>query len=360
MILLINVKITSYRLSHYDRAAWLPKSDRMDIFKYCLASYATMLPLISKCEFYIELAPEFISRRDELEEYIKSLYPETKLSLNWHRHNYSHQWRTWCDNTITDDNEPIWFAGNDDHIFIDSTLDVLSAGLDLLQNDQNPLSQLYYSHWPEQMRLAYHQKGTLSDDKNYIVRDWRTFDAITIMKGARWKQYWFAQDWGNLELYRTDPLWHAGYELTGPVYVPTKELVRHYDGYSHVGKLSNTTPPLIIPPGFFDNDIMIKFGYANRDNMYTNLNPTSEWLYTFSQCGTDYRWGLSDIPLFWQGRIKSIEIAEDLDLESLNQARNAAMLACTKTGLITYGVSYLTENNKMAPDTWFTNHLTSI
>ena len=73
MILLINVKITAYGLSHYDRAAWLPKSNRMDIFKYCLASYATMLPLISKCEFYIELAPEFINRRDELEEYIKSL-----------------------------------------------------------------------------------------------------------------------------------------------------------------------------------------------------------------------------------------------------------------------------------------------
>jgi hypothetical protein len=355
MILLINVKITSYGLSHYDRAAWLPKSDRMDIFKYCLASYATMLPLISKCEFYIELAPEFINRRDELEEYIKSLYPETKLSLNWHRHYYSHQWRTWCDNTITDDNEPIWFAGNDDHIFIDSTLDVLSAGLDLLQNDRNPLSQLYYSHWPEQMRLAYHQKGTLSDDKNYIVRDWRTFDAITIMKGARWKQYWFGQDWGNLELYRTDPLWHAGYKLTGPVYVPTKELVRHYDGYSHVGDLSNITPPLFIPPGFFDSNMVIKIGFIERDNTCTNLNPASEWLYHFNKWGTDYRWLPNDLPLFWRNRIALIDMVEDADIKTLLQARNAAFISSTRIPLTTYSTKFDYSNS--APVDWFINHL---
>jgi hypothetical protein len=356
MILLFNVKITQNGLTHYDRGSWLPKYDRVDVFKYCLASYAAMLPLITKCEFYIELAPEFKDRQAELEAYIKELFPADKLNLNWYRHYFTKEWREWCDRAITDDNEPIWFAGNDDHIFVDYNLDVLAAGLKHLKEDPNPLGQIYYSHWPEQMRLAPHHGARLTDDGNYMVRDWRTFDAITIMLGTRWKKYWFDQDWGDLQVWRTDPLWHIGYELTGPVYAATRELVRHYDGYSHTGTaIANIAPPLFIPPGFFENDIKVCIGYDQRDSEWTNLNPTSEWLYNYSPAGADYRWVLEDIPLFWNARISQFNISPDYDLNTMYQARDAAFIASTRIPMKTYSTVF--DHTGAAPVEWFNNHL---
>lgn len=355
MILLLNVKITSYGLSHYDRASWMPVYDRMDIFKYCLASYSVLLPLISKCEFYIEISPEFSHRKEELELYIKELFPENKLNLNWYRHYYTSDWRKWCDNTLDSDNELIWFSGNDDHIFFDNSLDVLESGLKILLNDNNPLSQLYYSHWPEQIRLAHRDNAVLTNCGNYVVRPWRTFDSITILKSARWRKYWFDQDWEDLQVWRTDALWHAGYELTGPVYSPTKELVRHYDGYSHIGKdISNLTAPLFIPPNFFDKQMKIKVGYNKRDDTVTNLNPTSEWLYNFSKAGTDYRMLSVDIPMFWNDRI--INIDENTDY-NLTDAQNSAFLAVTKANITTYGTTF--DSTNFPPEYWFKNHLYS-
>jgi len=352
MILLINVKITKFGLSHYARASWLPEYDRVDIFKYCLASYAAMLPLIDKCEFYIELAPEFADRHTELEEYIRSMYPADKLNLNWYRHYYSRDWQTWCENMQLQDDDIIWFSGNDDHIFIDYDLTVVEVGINLLKEDS--LGQVYYSHWPEQMRLAYHQGGKLTDDKNYIVREWRTFDAITMMPAFRWKTYW-NHDWGDLQVWRTDALWHAGYELTGNVYTPTRELVRHYDGYSHVGKdIANIAPPLFIPPGFFEKQMHIRVGKTNRDNQSTNFNPAGEWLYNFSEFGTDYRWLMDDIPLFWRGHIVGIDVNYK-DYQNLIQARNAAYVASTRVTLSTYSVDFTHEN--AVPLDWVSNNI---
>ena len=77
--------------------------------------------------------------------------------------------------------------------------------------------------------------------------------------------------------------------LVSNVYVPTRELVRHFDGYGHVGKLNNISPPLFIPKGFFEKEIKIKYGFNERDNEYTNFNPSSEFLYAYSNEGTDYR-----------------------------------------------------------------------
>lgn len=355
MILLLNVKITSQGLTQYERGSWLPKYDRLDIFKYCLSSYAAMLPLISKCEFYIELAPEFANRRDELSEYITNLYPTDKLNLNWYRHSYGSQWREWCDTSKLPDADIIWFAGNDDHIFIDYDLSVLEAGIKLLSEDANPLGQIYYSHWPEQMRLAYQQGGALTEDKNYIVRDWRTFDAITMMKAERWRRYWFDNDWGDTQLWRTDPLWHLGYQLDGPVYTPTREIVRHYDGYSHTGRaVANITPPLVIPHGFFNGNINIEIGYNQRNNETTNFNPSSEWVYNFNPTGTDYRWLEDDIPLFWRDRIDSI-FKNTTEYSTLIDARNAAYIASTRIPMTTYSTTF--DHTNAVPVEWLSNNI---
>jgi len=355
MILLFNVKITSRGLSHYQRSEWLPKYSRMDIFKYCLASYTAMLPVLSKCIFYIQIEPEFAHRQAELEEWIKKLFPADRLELHWHRINHTRDWRLLCEQ-FTDDNELIFFAGNDDHIFIDSSLDMLESGIANLSADPNPYSVIYYSHWPEQMRMSMYYNGELTADGNYIKYTWRTFDAIRILKAARFKKYWQDNELGDEVIFRTDTLFHIGYELTAPVYAPLREMVRHYDGYSHVsGQLINIVPPLVIPDGFFGTGMEIRIGYANRDNTWINFNPQAEFLYSANPRGTDYRWVQEDIPLFWQDKIVYIDVNKDVDLDVLNRSRDTAYINSTRVPMNCYNINFGHTNT--IPDAWLSKHL---
>ena len=354
MILLFNVKITSQGLSYYHRNQWLPVYDRMDIFKYCLSSYSALLPLLTKCLFYIQIEPEFQHRQAELESWIRGLFPADKLELHWYRINYTRDWRTLSEQF--DDNDLIWFAGNDDHIFIDYNLDVVRAGIKLLNEDPDPWSVIYYSHWPEQMRLSVHHGGELTADKNYIKFTWRTFDAIRIVKGIRFKRYWQDNDYGDEIVFRTDTLWHKGYQLTGPVYTPTRELVRHYDGYSHVSPhIINLAPPLVIPPGFFNKEMRVRIGYEDRDESATNLYSAAQFLHAAQPQGTDYRWTIEDLPLFWKDRIADVDVNLDQHINALHQARDAAFIATTRVPMHCYSTDF--DHTGAAPTEWFSNHL---
>ena len=356
MILLFNVKITSHGLSYYHRNNWLPKSNRLDIFKYCLASYTALLPVLSKCLFYIQLDPEFADRKEELEKFIHENFPADKIHLFWYRNNHTKDWRSLCDEYFQDPNELIWFAGNDDHIFIDYNLDLVRAGMQTLKEDPDPLSVIYYSHWPEQMRMSQHYNGQLTEDGNFIKFTWRTFDAIRILKVERFRRYWIETDFGDELVFRTDTLWHAGVEMTGPVYAPTREMVRHYDGYSHVSShIINLVPPLFIPPGFFEGAMRIRIGYGDRDPRWTNLNPQATNLYANTLDGVDYRWVEADIPLFWQGRIAEIDYSPDYDPIQMEQARDAAFLAATRIPMNCYSINF--DHTGGASEEWFSNHM---
>jgi hypothetical protein len=293
MKVLFNVKITDVRMGYpYRRAAWMPNSERMDVFKYCLASTAVLEPLVSKFIFCITLAPELAHRHAELEEYIHGLFSSDKLELIWQRCDYGRDWKRICDQYLDDPDEPVWLACNDDHIFVDTNLDMVESAINWLALDPDPNAVMYYSHWPEQMRMSKHYNGELTSDGNFIRYDWETYDGIMMLKAGRLKQYW-ERDYGDASMFKVDYLgaFH-GYVCPGPVYAPTKEIVRHYEGYSHVNDnmpqtLENIVPPLFIPPGFFENDLKIAIGFHERDDSWTNFNPASQWLYNAKPSGTE-------------------------------------------------------------------------
>lgn len=356
MIFFLNVTITDIRIGYpYHRASWFPISNRFDIFKYALASYAVLEPLTSKFILYVNLA-EFDYRRDELEQYLHSIFPITKLEIHWVRLNHTHEWRGACDQLSLSDESIIWYLGNDDHIFIDSSLEMVEAGIHALKNDTDPMAIMYYSHWTSQMRLAMHFNGQLTNDKNFIIYNWNNFDAIHMMKFARFKRYWFEVDCKDKVVYRSDELvHHSNLTIPSNVYAPIKELVRHYDGDSHVGKdLANIAPPLFIPPGFFENQMIIRVGKTKRDNSSTNFNPASEWLYNFSKAGTDYRWLLDDIPLFWKSHIIELDVNYK-DYQNLIQARNAAYVASTRIPMHAFGITFTHED--AVPLDWISNNI---
>lgn len=361
MIVLFNVKITDVRMGYpYRRGEWMPNPERFDVFRYCLASHAVLEPLVSKFIFCVTLAPELAHRRAELEEYIRSLIPADKLELIWQRCDYGRDWKRICDQYLNDPDELVWLACNDDHIFIDSNLRTVAAAQAILRADPDPNAYMYYSHWPEQMRMSMLLGGELTVDKNFIKYSWENFDGIMVLKAGRLKQYW-ERDYGDASMFKVDYLGaHHGYQCPGTCYAPTKELVRHYEGYSHVNDgmtqtLANIVPPLYIPPGFFDNDLRIRVGYIERDNDWTNFNPAAEWLYNANPTGTDYRWHVEDIPLFWQEHIAEVDYDENYDAGQMRQARDAAFLAATRVPMKCFGHTF--DHNNSVPSEWFVNHL---
>jgi len=359
MIVLFNVKITDIRMGYpYTRGGWMPNPERFDVFRYCLASTAVLEPLVSKFIFCITLAPELIHRQAELDMYINSLFHAGKLELIWQRCDYGRDWKRVCDQYLTDPDEIVWLACNDDHIFIDSDLDTVESAINWLELDPDPNAVVYYSHWPEQMRMSKYYNGTLTGDGDFIRYDWETFDGIMMLKAGRLKDYWL-RDYGDAQMFKVDYLgaFH-GYKCPGPVYAPTKEIVRHYEGYSHVGTgCDNIVPPLFIPPGFFENDIKIAVGFQERDDSWTNFNPAAEWLYNFHSNGTDYRWVEEDIPLFWKDRLGLVTHSPDYDKNFMYQARDAAFLAATRVTMKCFNIEFTHENHH--PKEWFTKHLFS-
>ena len=361
MIVLFNVKITDVRMGYpYRRGEWMPNPERMDVFKYCLASHAVLEPVVSKFVICVSLGPELLPRWGEINAYIRNLFPADKLELVWQRNDTGQQWRNTCDKYLTDPEEIVWLACNDDHIFIDSNLDTVTSGIKTLQADPDPNAIVYYSHWPEQMRMSQHLNGELTSDGDFIKYQWENFDGIMMLKAGRLRKYW-DRDYGDALMFKTDYLGaYHGYKAPGAVYAPTKELVRHYEGYSHVNDnmeqtLANIVPPLYVPPGFFEGEMMIRIGFTDRHDGWTNFNPAAEWLYNFRQTGTDYRWVEEDIPLFWKSRIKAIASNSEVDQEQLYQARDAAFLASTRVPMKCFATTFTHENAH--PSEWFRKHL---
>jgi len=332
MILLSNVKITNIPLYFSPirdqlRGRLPTKPDRMDIWKYALASYVPLLPILSKVILYIDLATtEYAGQEPKLEEYIRALFPEDKLILRWYRNNSTADWRKSCEEDVFPVGDDLIFnLTNDDHIFIDKDLDILKASLENLSRCDDPYAHVIYSHWPEGMRHAAINGFRPTEDLTCVYGRFRSVQSFDIVKKERWRHYWFDHDFGAAnDVFRPDEHLHrAGILPNGTtVFYPVRELVRHFDGYDHAGPFMNMAPPLDIPQGFFEKNIRIAYGYPNIKDGYTNINPAYPYFKAFTGDGMDYRFALEDIPAAWQGRISEIDVNPNADLEHLRQCRD--------------------------------------
>jgi hypothetical protein len=358
MIVLVNVKITEHRLvNSYKNGVRhdYPTTSRFDVFKYTLSSYSVFSELVSKFVFYIEISNEFIHRKEELENFIYENFPKDKLILKWYRNNYIKDWRNVYDEISEINDDIIWLACNDDHVFLDSSLDVLKDGIDILTKDSDPLSVIYYSHWLEGIRIANHYNGVLHENGNFVKYQWSIFDGALILKKERFRKYWFEYDDDGRLWFKPDVFHDVRPPMISTFYMPTKEIVRHFDGYGHIGNFANVAPSLCVPHGFFENNIKIKYGYPQRFDDHTNINPKTNHLYSVDINGTDYKWSINDIPLFWKDKINVIDICPDSNDEELKIFRNLHYLLMAKS----CNYSYLTYFPTKPPIEWFDKHMIS-
>ena len=336
MIFLNNVYITNEKAPfssiEYNRGL-LPKQDKLDIYKYSLASMATAYPW-SKVIIYYQLSDEYQAREGELLEFIDEIFPNVQTIVRSKRNEYI---KDWVDTYELLDDDLIWFYCNHDHIFIEST-EYLEKYVNIFREKySNKKASIYFSHWPEMLcrPTSIEKNGGLTYAK------WQTtdlVDSIQIITKQLYEEWWVRESWK--EFNGENP-----YEVFFPrsdfnralhqfkdvdaweVFIPLKELCRHFDGYGHTLPIvtNSDCPSLAIPEGFFEKDIKIFLGKNKKPN-YINFNPLSEHYSTDDINGADYKWTTEDIPRFWKDRISIIEKDDGLSDGNNFEGRKKALL----------------------------------
>jgi hypothetical protein len=347
MIIWVNCKITDVPLNSSPLRFNLRKESRFDIARYTFASYAALDSLTSKIIFNLELGNEFLNRKEEMENWIKSLFPPEKLSISWYRCNNLTQWKEvqTVINNINDD--LLYLAGNDDHVFFDNSLDLYKKGLNILDNDPDEDTALVNCHYPESLREALnHPEHQLTDCKNFVSIIHRHSIGIVVIKKALYNRFLSKVTDPDKIMFRMDDWQIDGYTK---IFIPTKEISKHFDGYSHVNIDPNVCPPLEIPPGFFEKNVTIRYGFDDYDPECVNINPLSTNLHAIDPNGADYKFCLNDIPIFWRPFIKRIVIATELDSQKMFKARNQHYIDLSSPVFFGKKIEI--------PQVWIENHL---
>lgn len=352
MIVFVNSKITDQRFYNFARYN-LNSDDRLSVAKYCFASFAPLAPIVSKFIFHLDLA-EFGDRQQELQDWIEQVLPQEKLSLHWTRCNNIVDWREAARELDSIDDDIIFPATWEDHIFWDSRIDQLSQGIEYIKNDPDINACVLTSHYPECMRYARARGGILIDDGAYAVYEGPDDSGLRIMKVDFFKwQISHEQDPTRL-VFRVENFMHPPGPWTR-TYQPMKEQFRHFDGYSHVGIKGDVVAPLDIPTGFFSGGMTIRYGFTDYDPTAVNINPMLP-LRTMDPAGTDYKFVLEDIPAFWHPFIKEIVVADGIDNTAMVAARNQHY---TDQAQINFNSCYgvFSDERSAVPVEWVANHM---
>jgi hypothetical protein len=290
MILLLSVLLTNTRFEHTLRF-YPTRYSRIDIFKYTLKSYKN-LPF-TDLYFFIKLDECFKNEEFNLQNYIFEIFshiPVEKIKITFDRYTLQEQWIPIITNLKEKHhNELVWFTQNDDHVFIDFNNDILNEGIQLLKNEKEKYKTLLYSHFPEYIKMSgKYETPELVD--NYIKTHLNYTDSIQLVSIDFLYLIFIEIKW-NCENIRTDTILSFLHNVHIPpkdlfwkqvVYIPLKELVRHFDGYAHVN-IHDDCPKLILPSNtfYYDKNTIIKKMIAPHQSGWTqgnNFNIPQEWI----------------------------------------------------------------------------------
>lgn len=180
---------------------------------------------------YFETDKAWQSIKSQIGQSIKEIFPDAKVYP--FRLEYVNQWKTVS--AGFSDNDVVFLQANDDHSFVATDSKALEEMIDvLIHSDEIKLGGV--THFPELIGLAARsrnkkfQMGFISIPVGYAV-------GTTLVKSSFFKSWWDEKYFGAKEqIVRPDnPLGRSVTFDLVPMIIPKVELVRHMDGYSHVG-----------------------------------------------------------------------------------------------------------------------------
>lgn len=357
MIVWFNCKISDIRPNPQPRYH-LRNDNRFDIARYSFASFKPLEPIVTKFIFNLEMADGHAHQQQEMEDWLVGLFPAEKLSIHWHRCNNLAQWRE-LQAEVNEIDDPVIFpAGNEDHIFMDSNALIMSLAQSAIIKIDDAAATFMTSHYPENIRAAHYFKGE-NTAKGLVRYNIGNNDAIRVMKKEFFNWYIDQIKDPEMFIFRTEH-WNSFILPKNLLYIPTKEQFRHFDGYAHVGIGPDYAPPLEIPPGFFEKNITIKYGFDERDPDCVNINPCADTLYAADGKGTDYKWTLKDIPEFWNPYIKEIITAPGIDHDAMAEARDKNLLLMSRLSFEWPHMGAKFDETNYPPVEWLNPHMQAL
>jgi len=338
MILFINVFIeenSGSPLGHSNSRYNLKKYSKLDVFFYTLESYRVIE--WSKVYIYCGLDSN-VNDHENVYQRILQIFPEAHLHK--FRNAYQKEWQKAVKEICNNEDDLIWYAGNHDHPYLAPNNNQLNLLIDALNKCNETYKGAVYSHHPDNIswimnssyfNWKYESKGVCS----YQVS---RSDGIMIVNKALLKNWWFDYHYGNSFMPRADWSEKSCSSAMAKIFLPVKLLCHHFDGYTFGSYEYDVrdAPPLEIPEGFWDNNIVIDYCSDKRVQGHTLVNPSLQSKVR-DVCGADLRCMLEDLPMFWKDRISKINYFKPSF--NVKKARNRALYECA--------VARRLENNKM-------------
>ncbi|MDA9885257.1 hypothetical protein N9D59_06555 [Burkholderiaceae bacterium] len=318
-----NKKLERFLGEVQDKAYVYRKQSKIDIFRYSLASYASL----NWSKVIVRVAGDDRSSIEALVPYIKGLFPNAEVSLT--RSDTGSKYVKALD--MAGPGDPwIFFSPNNDHPFIhhDTAIfaPLLKAAEHAEQNYDYPVSILF-SHFTEAINSIKPEKFLFGytgdfcevldeDAASYTVKyDHLSLLSLQIFRRSHLKKMMVSA--GDRRVIRTECLGqYNDYKVPTIVIVPKEECCRHYDAYMHTSFVvkdfisASRVPPLFIPDGFFEGKMKVRYGFDQYDQSYVNINPSKKKYIFDSPEGTDLAIPLEKIPEFWRKRI--VELQENI------------------------------------------------
>jgi hypothetical protein len=347
MVLIFNVYLTDTSGNPHSgiTRGILPPYSKLDITKYSLSSLAVAYAW-TKAIINVELDTKLYSEQDreELKAFVKKEFSGIELLYNNKRAVYQQEWKSLYKEINAD---LILLLCNHDHIFLDSSRECLEQ---IVNQKHDKYTTIVMSHWPENIRWAKSGYIELNEttprqlNKDYSILDYglsykgTSIDSLNIITKDLYYNWFFTGEWTEVPLPRVDgisgvypSIINIRQRLNIPlpeqiVIIPFKEQMRHFDGYMHQRIDNNICPSLIIPEGFFDSKIKLRYGYEDRKEGWVNLNPKAENYRAADLSGVEDKITLEDLPLMWQNRVDEIDNSPYIIEEEMIQYRLKAVL----------------------------------
>ncbi len=307
---------------------------KIDITLYTLWSYA----LYKWSNILIKYDLEDKSKYDYFEQEVRKIFPNAILIRG--RSDNQKKFQDSIKLLQSMDDPWIFYSGNNDHPFVFSDLSVLDQILEKAKNvsQKHKKVSVFCSHLLEAASILskdsnfgiilnqnrFVKNEIIEEDEFAFVTKRKSnsfFPALQIVHIDLFNEWFSDPKLAGKQIRRSDDLTTLTHVSDHVLILPKKQICEHFDGYGNLNSIvgfsvDDVVPPLFLPPGFFDHDIKIAYGFDSYREGWVNINPNKKF-YSFSDSknGTDMKIGLSNLPLFWKDRISKTDIAPNIDFE---------------------------------------------
>lgn len=322
MNLFANVFISKKRFKVIPGALDYRVHDRLDVFRYTLASWASLN--FEKVIIYCELDEDYKHHEGELYREIVRLFGSRLVFFSSSRCESLIEWRAALDRIELEFGESYFlFTCNDDHFFSDCDHLFVSQLLVDVQQLGDPYVTIIPTHWVEMLGLlsskpltAWNTETRLRESlrlgcAGYLI-NYKTpasFQFLTYKLLREW--FVLNSEFEDLDLRRTDVF--TKLPEMQKTFIPYKELFRHFDASVHVNIKAEIVPYGFIPDGFFESSVILHYGKAGCNDgevlIEKGLRTHNNEVSAKDRRGTkpDLRLYIDEIPHFWKDRISTIK-----------------------------------------------------